>query len=94
MSRPIGATRALLHAALEGRLEQVPVAVDPVLNIAVPQVCAGVDPALLDPRGSWADKAAYDRTARELAARFERNFERFRPFVRAEVQAAGIRAAA
>ena len=91
---PIGATRALLHAALEGRLEQVPVAVDPVLNIAVPQVCAGVDPALLDPRGSWADKAAYDRTARELAARFERNFERFRPFVRAEVQAAGIRAAA
>ena len=60
----------------------------------MPQLCAGVDPGLLDPRGTWADKAAYDRTAQELAGRFERNFEQFRPFVRDEVQAAGMRAAA
>jgi phosphoenolpyruvate carboxykinase (ATP) len=91
---PIGATRALLHAALDGRLEQAPTSTDPVFGIAVPQVCPDVDPRLLDPRGTWADQVAYDAAARELASRFERNFEQFRPFVRDEVQAAGIRAAA
>ncbi len=91
---PIKATRALLHAALDGGLEKAPMAVHPVFGLRMPQACAGVDSALLNPRATWADKAAYDAAARDLAARFEDNFERFRPFVRDEVQAAAIRAAA
>ena len=91
---PIKATRALLHAALGGDLEKAPMTVHPVFGLRMPQACAGVDSTLLNPRATWADKAAYDTAARDLAARFEDNFERFRPFVRDEVQAAAIRAAA
>ena len=43
----------------------------------VPVEAPGVDAALLDPRSTWRDPAAYDRKARELAAMFRENFERF-----------------
>jgi phosphoenolpyruvate carboxykinase (ATP) len=91
---PIKATRALLHAALDGSLAHAPMAVHPVFGLRMPQACPEVDPALLNPRSTWADKAGYDAMAREVAGRFEHNFARFAPFVGDEVQAAGIRAAA
>ena len=37
----------------------------------------GVDSALLDPRSTWADPAAYDAKAAELARMFRENFTRF-----------------
>ncbi|MFN9092290.1 MAG: hypothetical protein ACK5V0_12525 [Alphaproteobacteria bacterium] len=49
---------------------------------------------LLYPRVTWSDKAAYDRTARELVARFEANFATYADAVGADVKAAAIRAAA
>jgi phosphoenolpyruvate carboxykinase (ATP) len=49
---------------------------------------------VLNPRNTWADKAAYDRTAADLVARFEKNFEGFSGGVSEEVLAAAIRAAA
>ena len=91
---PIAATRALLRAALDGSLDDVPVAVHPVFGLRVPSVCADVDERLLDPRSTWADGSAYDAAVRQLAGRFEENFARFAPFVGSGVQAAGIRAAA
>jgi phosphoenolpyruvate carboxykinase (ATP) len=91
---PIGATRALLRAALDGRLDDVPVTVHPVFGLRVPRACAGVDEGLLDPRSTWADGGAYDAAVRRLAGQFEENFARFVPFVASGVQAAGIRAAA
>ncbi len=91
---PIKATRALLRAALEGRLDDAPMAVHPVFGLRVPKVCADVDEALLDPRSTWADPAAYDAAVHRLAMQFEENFARFAPFVGPGVQAAGIRAAA
>ncbi len=91
---PIKATRALLNAALAGNLVKAPMAVHPVFGLHMPQACPGVDPQLLNPRSTWADKSAYDQAAHQLAARFEANFARFKPFVGDAVQAAGIRAAA
>jgi phosphoenolpyruvate carboxykinase (ATP) len=38
----------------------------------------GVDPKLLDPRSTWADPAAYDAKARELAEMFKSNFTKFK----------------
>ena len=89
---PIRATRALLEAALDGRLEGVSMAVDPVFGLRVPRACADVEPDLLDPRSTWADGRAYDEVARGLAGRFEDNFARFAPYVGTPVRAAGIHA--
>jgi phosphoenolpyruvate carboxykinase (ATP) len=49
---------------------------------------------VLDPRSSWSDKSAYDRMAKELVGRFEKNFAGFEAGVGDEVRAAAIRAAA
>jgi phosphoenolpyruvate carboxykinase (ATP) len=70
-------TRAMLNAALSGDLNSVPTETHPVFRVAVPKSCPGVPAQFLDARGMWADKAAYDRAAHDLAARFNKNFEKF-----------------
>jgi len=70
-------TRAMLTAALEGQLDDVPMEPHPFFKTMVPRACPHVPPDFLDPRGMWSDKAAYDRAALELSARFSRNFEKF-----------------
>src|SRR5262245_53124770 len=85
---PIQATRALLHAALSGRLDDVEYRTDPVFGIEVPVSVPGVDQSLLDPRSTWADPAAYDAQAAELAQMFHANFEKFDD-VEPEVAAGG-----
>jgi phosphoenolpyruvate carboxykinase (ATP) len=76
---PIAATRVLLDAALEGRLEDVEYHNDPVFGFLVPVEVPGVDSRLLDPRSTWRDPEAYDRKAHELAVMFRENFEQFSP---------------
>ena len=90
---PIKATRALLRAALDGRLDGVPVAVHPVFGLRVPQACADVDEGLLDARSTWPDGSDYDAAVSRLARQFEDNFARFAPFVGPAVRSAGIGAA-
>jgi phosphoenolpyruvate carboxykinase (ATP) len=87
-------TRALLRAALDGSLARTRFRKDRFFGLAIPEHLAGVPAEVLDPRESWADKAAYDRTAHDLIARFERNFAAFEGAVGDEVRAAAIRAAA
>lgn len=70
-------TRAMVGAALRGDLKRVEYQKDPLFRIAVPRQCPDVPAAVLDPRSTWEDPAAYDRQARELAARFAENFGRF-----------------
>jgi phosphoenolpyruvate carboxykinase (ATP) len=70
-------TRAMLNAALDGSLHDVSTKVHPVFGVTVPENCPGVPPEFLDARGMWSDKHAYDRAARDLAARFNKNFEKF-----------------
>jgi phosphoenolpyruvate carboxykinase (ATP) len=70
-------TRALLRAALAGQLEGVPFATDPVFGLSVPSSCPGVPDGVLRPRDAWADKVAYDRTAKELAERFKAEFKKY-----------------
>src|SRR3546814_2822537 len=67
---PIKATRALLNAALDGSLNDAEFRTDPNFGFLVPVAVPGVDTALLDPRGAWADKAVYDRTAEALVQQF------------------------
>ena len=81
-------TRALLHAALDGSLAATPLAIDPSFGLHVPQACSGVPSNVLNPRDTWADKSAYDQTARDLVGRFHANFTVFDPYVTEAVKAA------
>jgi len=69
-------TRALLNAALRGDLDEgkVPHEVHPVFNMRMPTACPGVDAKVLNPRNTWADKAAYDVQANKLRDMFRKNF--------------------
>jgi phosphoenolpyruvate carboxykinase (ATP) len=70
-------TRAMLTAALEGQFDDVPMEPHPFFKTTIPKACPHVPPDFLDPRGMWSDKAAYDRAALDLSARFSKNFEKF-----------------
>ena len=90
----IGHTRALLRAVLDGSLQNAQFHADPFFGLLIPRDVPGIPNEVLDPRLAWADKAAYDRTARDLVGRFEKNFETFAGAVGEDVKAAAIRAAA
>ena len=86
---PIRATRALLNAALSGELKDQEMRIDPIFGFEVPVALEGVDPAILNPRGTWADKQAYDDQARALIEMFNENFKKYAPHVDAAVIDAG-----
>jgi phosphoenolpyruvate carboxykinase (ATP) len=90
----IAHTRALLRAALDGSLAGAPMRQDPNFGFLVPESCADLPANVLDPRGTWSDKRAYDEIARNLRGNFEHNFREYEPFVGNEVKRAAIRAAA
>jgi phosphoenolpyruvate carboxykinase (ATP) len=86
----IASTRAIVRAALDGKLEGVPTRRDAIFGLDVPQHVPGVPDSLLDPRATWADQAAYERQARKLAAMFEENFSNeFNGHVSTEIASAG-----
>ena len=84
-------TRAMIRAALDGRLDTVATERDPVFNIDVPVSCPDVPADILRPRQTWPDPAAYDAQARQLAQMFAENFTAFANDVTPEVGAAGPR---
>ena len=87
----IAHTRAIIHAALNGKLSQAEFSPDPVFGFQVPRSCDGVPSEILWPRNTWSDKTGYDRTARDLAARFDDNFKQFTASATRAVREAGPR---
>jgi phosphoenolpyruvate carboxykinase (ATP) len=85
----IAYTRAMIHQALAGNLDEVPTQTDPIFQLQVPQSCAGVPEEILDPRSTWRKPREYDAKARDLAARFSENFKQFSSKVSARVKSAG-----
>ena len=90
---PIQATRALLHAALDGSLNTAPMRLDPFFGFEVPEIVPGVDSGILNPRDTWTDKEAYDAKARYLVGLFIDNFAMFESHVDDKVKAAAPNAA-
>jgi phosphoenolpyruvate carboxykinase (ATP) len=70
-------TRALVNAALDGRLHNVEFTTESAFGLSIPTSCPDVPSEILNPRNVWADKAAYDKQAADLAARFAANFKQF-----------------
>jgi len=90
---PIKVTRALLNAALDGSLNTATFRLDPNFGFEVPVAVHGVESQILDPRETWADKAAYDLTAATLVKQFVDNFAQFEDHVDASVRGAALTAA-
>ncbi len=86
---PIELTRAIVAAILDGALQNVETAIDPLFGFAVPTAVQGVPAAFLRPRTHWADAEAFDATAVRLARELVKNFEQFEQVVPAQVREAG-----
>ena len=82
----------MVRAALAGALDGATFVKDPVFGVEVPTAVPDVPAGVLTPRGTWADPAAYDAQARDLARMFNENFEQYRSQVSAAVAAAAPKA--
>jgi phosphoenolpyruvate carboxykinase (ATP) len=88
---PIPHTRAMVGAALEGKIPTTGGSIDPVFGLPIPDAVPGVPTELLTPRKTWSDGAAYDRQAAKLAEMFRENFRRYEDQASDEVRAAAPR---
>ena len=70
-------TRGIIDAILDGSIDKAPTKVIPYFDFVVPTELPGVDPNILDPRDTYADPAQWDEKAKDLAARFQKNFTKF-----------------
>ncbi len=84
-------TRAMVNAAIEGRLADVAFTPEPFFGLATPAAVPDVPREVLDPRAAWADSAAYDAQAKKLAGLFFENFKRFADQASAEVLAVQVK---
>ena len=70
-------TRGIIDAILDGEVLKAPTKKIPYFNFEVPTALPGVDPAILDPRDTYADAAEWDAKAKDLAERFVKNFVKY-----------------
>ncbi|MCB9245877.1 MAG: phosphoenolpyruvate carboxykinase (ATP) [Flavobacteriales bacterium] len=82
-------TRAMITAALEGKLDNAEYRTHPIFGLNMPVACEGVPAEILDPRNTWSDPNAYDAKANHLASLFNKNFEKFASGANDEIKNAG-----
>ena len=70
-------TRGIIDAILSGAILTAPTKKIPYFNFEVPTELPGVDPAILDPRDTYADASTWEEKAKDLAARFNKNFAKY-----------------
>jgi phosphoenolpyruvate carboxykinase (ATP) len=81
-------TRAMITAALEGKLDEVEYDKTPWFRLAIPKTCPGVPDHILNARNTWSNPADFDTMAKKLAAQFVKNFEKYAPLASEEILAA------
>ncbi|MEZ6061320.1 MAG: phosphoenolpyruvate carboxykinase (ATP) [Planctomycetaceae bacterium] len=86
---PLRFTRAIIDAIHDGSLRSAAVLKDETFGFDIISSCAGIPDEMLQPRLSWRDQAAYETTARRLAAGFRENFEKYSADSSPEIRAAG-----
>ena len=70
-------TRGIIDAILDGSIDKAPTKVIPFFSFTVPTELPGVDPAILDPRDTYACACEWEEKAKDLAGRFIKNFNKF-----------------
>lgn len=81
----LGYTRAMISAALEGKLDFAPMHPDPIFGFQVPKICPNVPAEILNPKNTWSDPEAYDIQAKKLAQAFVSNFSKYEDFASREI---------
>lgn len=85
-------TRAMITAALRGKLDNVGYTKHMVFGLSMPNSCPDVPSEVLHPRNTWSDKVAYDAKAKDLAMKFNENFKKYADRANAEILAAAPKA--
>ncbi|MBQ1276159.1 MAG: phosphoenolpyruvate carboxykinase (ATP), partial [Flavobacteriales bacterium] len=70
-------TRGIIDAILDGSIDKAETKVIPMFDFKVPTALPGVDPAILDPRDTYADASVWEEKAKDLAGRFIKNFDKY-----------------
>ena len=70
-------TRGIIDAILDGSIDKAETKQIPIFDFKVPTALPGVDPAILDPRDTYADATEWNTKAEDLAGRFIKNFAKF-----------------
>ena len=70
-------TRGIIDAILSGAINEAPTKSIPYFNFEVPTELPGVDPAILDPRDTYADPSVWEEKAKDLSGRFIKNFVKY-----------------
>jgi len=79
-------TRAMITAALDGKLDQVDYLRHTVFGLKMPTECEGVPSNLLNPKNTWDNVRKYDETAEKLASQFNENFKKYQSFANDEIR--------
>jgi phosphoenolpyruvate carboxykinase (ATP) len=70
-------TRKIIDSILDGSIDKAGYEIMPIFNMEIPKNVEGVNTSILNPKNTWADKAAYDETMKNLASMFVKNFAQF-----------------
>ena len=70
-------TRGIIDAILNGDVNKAETKKIPYFDFEVPTSVPGVDPAILDPRDTYADASEWETKAKDLAERFVKNFKKY-----------------
>ncbi len=82
-------TRAMIEAALDGKLEEVEFTQHPIFGLNMPVECDNVPSGILNPKETWSDKNSYDEKAMELANSFKKNFKKYEDNSNKEILSGG-----
>lgn len=82
-------TRAMINAALSGKLENKTFETHQVFGLKMPKECPDVPSEILNPRNTWESKETYDKKAEELATTFHNNFSEFKEYASQEILMGG-----
>ena len=70
-------TRGIIDHILDGSIDHAPTKYIPIFNLEVPTKLEGVDTGILDPRDTYSDASEWETKAKDLAAKFIANFNKY-----------------
>ncbi len=78
-------TRAMISAALDGKLDSVEYKKSDIFGTQIPVSCPGVPSEVLNPRSAWTDQSDFIATGNKLVDEFHKNFEKYKDFANEDI---------